>query len=261
MSLDKLFHQILLTEQQLSEQNQKLKEGYLVKAAIVRCNGELKAATEKYDKTSEELDMKEQQLSSMRLQRDLMNKCKEEMSKHIQELLCQKSHLKERLDKIRAEFQDEESVFLQEVFTFNSDFSLGGSRETVLTSQTHTEVLNLDRQVDLFHKEMEEMSQRNSHMSVLNGQRRTLQLGLQALKNMHTDIQQQLSRAEEKTQALLAERHLVSQKHLTDSTCVRMRKEIEEHKRGEVELQREALSSELHLLQSKVKSQQGEEQR
>ncbi|XP_061767647.1 coiled-coil domain-containing protein 172 isoform X2 [Nerophis ophidion] len=257
MSLDKLFHQILLTEQQLTEQNQKLKE---VKAAIVRCNGELKAATEKYDKTSEELDMKEQQLSSMRLQRDLMNKCEEEMSKHTEELLGQKSHLKERLDKIRAEFQDEESVFLQEVFTFNGDFSLGGSRETVLTSQTHTEVLNLDRQVDLFHKEMEEMSQRNSHMSILNGQRRTLQLELQALKNMHTDIQQQLSRAEEKTQALLAERHLVSQKHLTDSTCVRMRKEIEEHKRGEVELQREALSSELHLLQSKMDSQQGDEQ-
>ncbi|XP_054655698.1 coiled-coil domain-containing protein 172 isoform X2 [Dunckerocampus dactyliophorus] len=247
MSLDKLFHQILLTEQQLSEQTLKLKE---VKAAIIRCHAQVKAATEKNQQTFEELDMKAQQMSAMTLERDWMNKCEEHMSEHIEELLCQKSHLNERLAKTRTQFQDEEQVFLQEISSFNSEYSLGGSRETVLASQTHTEVLNLDREVDSLHKEMEEMRQRNSHMSALHGEKRTHQLELQALKSMHADVEQQLSEAEKTTEALRAECHLVSQKPLTDSDCVRMREELALHKKGEMERLREALSSELQLLQS-----------
>nr|XP_057913949.1 coiled-coil domain-containing protein 172 isoform X2 [Doryrhamphus excisus] len=257
MSLDKLFHQILVTEQQLSEQIQKLKE---VKAAIIRCNVQVKDATAKNQKTSEELDMKAQQLSTMTLERDWMNKCEEHMSEHIEELLYQNSHLSERLARIKTASQDEEQVFLQEISSFNSKYSLG-SRETVLTSHTHTEVLNLDREADSLYKEMEEMSRRNCHTGALYEEKCTLQLELQALKSMNSDVEQQLSRAEKMTEDLRAECHLVSQKPLTDSDCVRMRDELAEYREGELELLREALSSELQHLQSEVQSRQGGEQR
>ncbi|XP_071336092.1 coiled-coil domain-containing protein 172 isoform X1 [Trachinotus anak] len=257
MSLDTLFQQILLTEQQLTEQTQKFKE---VRVAIIRCNEKIKSATDRYEKTSEELDKKAQQLSVMRLQHDLMKKCEDQMLKQIEELLCQRSHLWERLAKNKRESKEEEESFLQEISRFNSDFSLRGNRETVFESQTHTEILDLEREVESLYKEMELMSSSNSHMSSKQEERRALQLELQGLNNTRGDLDRQLSAAEVMTESLREESLFVSQKPLTDSTCLRLRKELEMHKKGELELLREALSSEIRSLQSTLDSSQGSEQ-
>ncbi|CAK6972635.1 coiled-coil domain-containing protein 172 isoform X1 [Scomber scombrus] len=107
---------------------------------------------------------------------------------------------------------------------------------------------------------MEVMSQRNSHMGSIQEEKRTLQLQLQGLKNIWKDLDRQLSEAEATTECLRAESLFVSQKPLTDSTCLRLRKELEMHKEGEQELLREALSSELQFLQSKLDSSQRSEQ-
>ncbi|XP_038588309.1 coiled-coil domain-containing protein 172 isoform X2 [Micropterus salmoides] len=257
MSLDSLFHQILLTEQQLTEQTQKLKE---VKVAIIRCNEKIKSATERYEKTNEELNKKAQQLSAMRLQHDLMKKCADQMSKQIEELLCQKSHLGERLAKIKRESKEEEENYLQEISRFNSDFSLRGNREIVFESQTHAEILDLEREVESLYKEMELMSRSNSHMSSMQEEKRALQLKLQDLDSIQKDLDRQFAEAEAMTETLRAERLFVSQKPLTDSTCLRLRKELETHKEGELELLREALSSEIQFLKSKLDSSQGRKQ-
>ncbi|XP_045921125.1 coiled-coil domain-containing protein 172 isoform X1 [Micropterus dolomieu] len=257
MSLDSLFHQILLTEQQLTEQTQKLKE---VKVAIIRCNEKIKSATERYEKTNEELNKKAQQLSAMRLQHDLMKKCADQMSKQIEELLCQKSHLGERLAKIKRESKEEEENFLQEISRFNSDFSLRGNREIVFESQTHAEILDLEREVESLYKEMELMSRSNSHMSSIQEEKRALQLKLQDLDSSQKDLDRQFAEAEAMTETLRAESLFVSQKPLTDSTCLRLRKELETHKEGELELLREALSSEIQFLKSKLDSSQGSKQ-
>uniref|UniRef100_A0A3B4XDU0 Coiled-coil domain-containing protein 172 n=1 Tax=Seriola lalandi dorsalis TaxID=1841481 RepID=A0A3B4XDU0_SERLL len=180
MSLDALFQQILLTEHQLTEQTQKFKDA--------------------------------QQSSVMRLQHDLIKKCEDQMLKKIEELLCQKRHLWERL--VKRESKEEEEIFLQEISRFNSDFSLRGNRETVFESQTHTEILDLEREVESLYK-----------------------------------LDRQLSVAEAMTASLRAESLFVSQKPLTDSTCL-LRKELEMHKKAALELRQEELSSEIRLLQS-----------
>ncbi|XP_044069701.1 coiled-coil domain-containing protein 172 isoform X2 [Siniperca chuatsi] len=220
MSLDSLFQQILLTEQQITEQTHKFKE---VKVAIIRCNDKIKSATEKYEKTKEELDKKAQQLSAMRLQHDLMKKCEDQMLKQIEELLCQKSHLREHLAKIKRESKEEEENFLQEISRFNSDFSLRGNREIVFESQTHTEILDLEREVESLYKEMELMNRSSSHMSAMQEEKRALQLKLQDLDNIQKDLDRQFNEAEAMTESLRAESLLVSQKPLTDSTCLRFK--------------------------------------
>ncbi|XP_078017030.1 coiled-coil domain-containing protein 172 [Epinephelus lanceolatus] len=247
MSLDTLFKQILLTEQQLTEQTQKLKE---VKTAISRCNERIKSTTGKCERTREEIDIKAQQLSAMRLQHDLMKKCEDQMLKQIEELLCQNSQLRERLAKIKWECTEEEKNFLQEISRFNSDFSLRGNRGVVFESQTHTEILDLEREVDSLYKEMELMSRRNSHMSAVQQEKRALQLQLQGLENIQKELDQQLIEAEAVTESLRAESLFVSQKPRTDSTCLRLRKELEMHKEGELEFLREVLSSEIQLLKT-----------
>ncbi|KAM9809490.1 coiled-coil domain-containing protein 172-like isoform 2-T2 [Syngnathus typhle] len=245
MSLNKLFHQILLTEQHFSEQTQKLKE---VKAAIIECKSQVKAAVEKYRKTTEELEVKDQQLSAMRLQWDLMKKCDEQISKQSKELLSQKARLQERLARMMAALKDEEREFLREILSFNCDFSFHVSRET--PCQTHTEVLKLDLEVDSLYKEMEDMSQASCHMSDLLSQRRNLKLEAQALKSTLAVSERRLSEAKEMTAALRAHNQAVGQKAFTDDAIVTMRKELEMHQEGDLELLLETLMMEVQHLQS-----------
>ncbi|XP_041866645.1 coiled-coil domain-containing protein 172 isoform X2 [Melanotaenia boesemani] len=249
MSLDSLFQQILLTEQQLTEQTKKFKE---VKVAIIKCNEKIKDATEKYEKTKEELDKKAQQLSSLRLQSDLMKKSEDQMLKQIEELICQRNQLRQREVKIRRESKEEEENFLQEISRFNCDFSLQGNGAALLESQTHAELLALDREVESLHKEMELLSRRNAHMSSVEEEKRVLLLELQGLDNIQKDMDQQLKEAQAMTETLRLESKFVSQKHLTDSTCVRLRKELEMHEDGELEHLRHTLSSEVQILQSSI---------
>ncbi|XP_030011306.1 coiled-coil domain-containing protein 172 [Sphaeramia orbicularis] len=258
MSLDTLFQQILLTEHQLTEQKQKLKE---VNIAIIQCKEKINVTTEKYDETTKELDEKAQQSSAMKLQRDLMKKSEDQMSKKMEELLCQKGHLRERLDKIKKESAEEEENFLREISGFNSDFSLCGNREAVVKNQTHTEILDLEREVESLHKEMEQMRTKNRHITSLHEEKKALQLELQELKNMVKDLDSQLSEAEAVTTSLREESLFVSQKPLTDSAYHRLRKELETYKESELERRWEALSSELHTLQSKLAGIQRSEQR
>lgn len=48
--------------------------------------------------------------------------------------------------------KEEEENFLQEISRFNSDFSLKANRETVFKSQTHTVLLDLEKEVESIHK-------------------------------------------------------------------------------------------------------------
>ncbi|KAM4730176.1 coiled-coil domain-containing protein 172-like [Anableps anableps] len=253
MSLDSLFQQILQTEHQLSEQTQKLKD---VKVEIIRCNERIKSETEKYYQTTEELDKKAEQLSAMTLQCDMMRKCKDQVLRQTEEQLCQQSHLRDLLAKIKKESKEEEQQFLQEVAKFNNDFSLTGNSTAALESQTYTENLALQREVEALHKEMDEMKCRNSHMSSILEEKRQLLLELQELENIQRDLDQQMKEAQAKTESLRSEIEFVSQKHLSDSTCLSLRKELELQKDEDLEQLRRSLSSEVQLLQSRLKSSQ-----
>ncbi|XP_033935193.1 coiled-coil domain-containing protein 172 [Pseudochaenichthys georgianus] len=106
------------------------------------------------------------------------------------------------------------------------------------------------------------MSRRNRHMSSLQEEKRVLLLKVQSLGNAQKELDLQLSEAEAMTESLRAEGLFVSQKPLTDSTCLRLRQELEMHKAGELELLREALQSEIHFLKSqKLDSSQESEPR
>ncbi|XP_034537650.1 coiled-coil domain-containing protein 172 isoform X2 [Notolabrus celidotus] len=257
MSLDSLFQQILLTEQQLTEQTQRFKE---VKVAIIRCNEQIKSHTDNLERTKEERDQKAQQSSVMRLQRGLMKKHENQMLLKIEELLCQTNQLQQRLVTIKKESMEEKEKFLLEISRFNSDFSLGRSKEIQSESHTQTEILDLEREAESLYKEMKLMGHRNRHMNSMQEQKRVLQVKLHSLENSQKDLDRQLWEAEAVTGSLKAESLFVSQKPLTDSTCLRLRKELEMHKEGELELLREALSSEIQFLKSKMESSQGSEQ-
>uniref|UniRef100_A0A3B3CE17 Coiled-coil domain-containing protein 172 n=1 Tax=Oryzias melastigma TaxID=30732 RepID=A0A3B3CE17_ORYME len=261
MSLDSLFQQVLLTEQQQSEQIQKLKDGtflflaiiklaasfvlkknmrfrqqhcrlrifvvfikkkrYLsdicisVKVSIIKCNEKIKNATEKYENIKEELNKKA---------------------------------------KIRRESKEEEEHFLQEISGFNRDFSLQGNKVTLLESQTRSELQLLQREEEALHKEMEAMTAENDHMRAAAEEKNALLLDLEVVKNTERDLDGRLKEAKLTTESLKLESQFVSQKHLTDSTCVRLRKELEMYKEEELEQLnlKDALNSEIQFCQSRL---------
>uniref|UniRef100_A0A3B3CEX8 Coiled-coil domain-containing protein 172 n=1 Tax=Oryzias melastigma TaxID=30732 RepID=A0A3B3CEX8_ORYME len=249
MSLDSLFQQVLLTEQQQSEQIQKLKD---VKVSIIKCNEKIKNATEKYENIKEELNKKAPRLCILRLQCDLMRKTEDLMLKHIEELSCQRNHLGESLAKIRRESKEEEEHFLQEISGFNRDFSLQGNKVTLLESQTRSELQLLQREEEALHKEMEAMTAENDHMRAAAEEKNALLLDLEVVKNTERDLDGRLKEAKLTTESLKLESQFVSQKHLTDSTCVRLRKELEMYKEEELEQLnlKDALNSEIQFCQS-----------
>ncbi|XP_024916855.1 coiled-coil domain-containing protein 172 isoform X2 [Cynoglossus semilaevis] len=251
MSLDKLYQQILLTEQQLAEQTHKLKE---VKVEIIKCNKNITDTTDKYEKTKAELHNKVEHLAVKRMHHDLKKKQEDQLLKQVEELLCQKNHLGNQLVKIKTESKEEEKSFFQEISRFNSDFSLQQNRETDIERQTRSEMLELEQEEESLNKEMELMRCGSSRMSLLLEEKRVLQLELQALENRQKDLDRQLSMSESMTQSLTAENLFVSQKPLTDTTCLRLRSELEVYKNGDLEILQDALSSEIQLMQSKLDS-------
>ncbi|KAM9727959.1 coiled-coil domain-containing protein 172-like [Menidia menidia] len=253
MSLNSLFEQILVTEQQQTEQTQKFKD---VKVAIIRCNERIKSATEKYEKIKEELDKKARHLSALRIQHTLVQRQEEQMLKRIQELLDQKRLLGEHLNKLRRKSKDEEENFLQEISKFNSDFSLRGDRKRILENRTHSDLLVLEKEVESLKKDMEAMSSSSLHIRSVEEEKKVLLLDLRGLESTHTDLARQLAEAQSMTDSLKSESQFVSQKHLTDSTCMRLREELELLQEAELQRLREALCSEIQLLQSSLNGSQ-----
>uniref|UniRef100_A0A674MTY1 Coiled-coil domain-containing protein 172 n=1 Tax=Takifugu rubripes TaxID=31033 RepID=A0A674MTY1_TAKRU len=210
MSLNTLIEQILLSEQQLHEQTEQIKE---VEVAIIRCKEKMKTAAELYSKNSVELDKKAQHLLAVKLQHDGLKESHNQMLNQIEELLNQTRHLCEHLAKIKKQSKDEETQFLQEISRFNNKFSLLGDKEAGFPNRTQTAIQELEREEE----------------------------------SIHADLDQKLNEAKAVTESLRAERLLISQKPLTDSTCLRLRKELDVYK-GQLGLLKEELRSDIHLL-------------
>ncbi|XP_059929006.1 coiled-coil domain-containing protein 172 isoform X1 [Gadus macrocephalus] len=247
MSLDNLFQQIIFTEQLLSEKTTKLQE---VKVSVVRYEEKIKASNEKLTKNNQELFNKTQQLYEMKLQNDLMKKQEQQTERQLKELLCQQGHLKEHLDRIRTEASEEQEQFLEEIGRFNNCFSLVGNRESVTESQAQAEILQLQGEVDSIHKEMELEHQKNGRINSLLEENKALLVELKDLENINKDLDRQITEAKGVTESLREESVTVSLKPQTDSTCMRLKKEQELLKEGDLELVRKALSLEIRFLQS-----------
>ncbi|KAL0964521.1 hypothetical protein UPYG_G00325070 [Umbra pygmaea] len=249
MSLDNLFKQILLTEQQTSEKTQRFQE---VKVAIARCQDTIKSLNEKSETVSKELDEKAQHLSEKMLQYNLMKKHQVQIENQTSELLRQRNDLRDQLEEKRKSLKEEQEKFMEEIKTFNRDFSLFNNREIVFECQTQSEIHGIEEEVNSVNKEMESMAQKNTWVNSMEEEKKSLLFELQGLEHIMRDLESQLNEAKSITESLKAESLLVTQKPLTDSTCLRLKKELEIHKEGELELLREALSAEIQFLQSKL---------
>ncbi|KAL7876956.1 hypothetical protein SRHO_G00035990 [Serrasalmus rhombeus] len=253
MSLDSLFQQILLTEQQVSENTRQLHE---VKAAVIRTQEKIKCFTEKLENARVELDEKAQLQSEATLQLYLIKKRQEQIEKKRENLQKQQNDLKQELDRLKRESVEEREKFMREITAFNDDFNLLKKRNIVFQSQTRSEILSLQLEAHSLKKEMQMMRQENSWLVSMQAEQGALEMELQEVQSKLAELERELEEAVALTESLKAERLTASQKPLTDSTCLRLKKELEAYKEGELELLHKALSAEIQFLRSKL-SQKG----
>ncbi|XP_026080359.1 coiled-coil domain-containing protein 172 isoform X1 [Carassius auratus] len=259
MSLDTLFEQILLTEQQVSENIKQLHE---VKAAIKSVQDKINSSREKLEVAHRELDEKSQLLAETKLQFVLMTKQQDQLERQKEELLGLQRDLKENLDRLKRESCEEREKFLKDMITFNNEFNLISNRNAVFHTQTLSKIQSLELEAQTLHKEMDLLKQKNTLLSSMKEEKRSLEAELQEIQSQLTvfcssaDTERNLKEAVALTESLKTERLMVRQKPLTDSTCIRLKKELELYKEEELELLRETLSSEIHSMQLKL-SQKG----
>ncbi|XP_052429245.1 coiled-coil domain-containing protein 172 isoform X1 [Carassius gibelio] len=283
MSLDTLFEHILLTEQQVSENIKQLHE---VKAAIKSVQDKINSSREKLEVAHRELDEKEdrtedtssadndvssrtsngsdpnvcvwqsQLLAETKLQFVLMTKRQDQLERQKEELLGLQRDLKENLDRLKRESCEEREKFLKDMITFNNEFNLISNRNAVFHTQTLSKIQSLELEAQTLHKEMDLLKQKNTLLSSMKEEKRSLEAELQEIQSQLTDTERNLKEAVALTESLKTERLMVRQKPLTDSTCIRLKKELELYKEEELELLRETLSSEIHSMQLKL-SQKG----
>ncbi|KAM6956558.1 coiled-coil domain-containing protein 172-like [Aplochiton taeniatus] len=227
-----------------------------VRVEIIKCQDRINTSSKRYEDVNKELDEKAQQLLELKLQHELMEKHQVQVEKQAGELQQQQSLLRETLDKLKRGSREEQENFLREVTTFNSDFSLLGNRSAAFERETQTEIIALKTEASALNQEMELMRKNNCRLNSMEEEKRALQSELQGLELIMRDLESQLDEAKAVTETVRAECLTISQKPLTDSTCLRLKRELEKHKEGELELLRQGLSSELQFLQSKVEDNQ-----
>ncbi|KAK2853084.1 hypothetical protein Q7C36_008285 [Tachysurus vachellii] len=247
VSLDSLYQQILLAEQQTSENTGKLHE---VKSSIIKAEKEIKSFTEKLERAYTELDEKAQLESEILLQLKLNKRQQEEMEKKKKDLLEQQNGLREEMERIQREIAEEKEKFMNMIRTFNSDFNLLKNRDLVFHHQTKSEIQTLQSESEALSKEIERLKQEKTQLITLQTEQQSLSAELKGLHSQLTDVERELEEAVAHTESLKIERETAIQKPQTDSTCLRLKKDLEAHK--ELEMLHATLSTEIHVLLSEL---------
>ncbi|KAK3572884.1 hypothetical protein QTP86_009899 [Hemibagrus guttatus] len=217
VNLDSLYQQILLSEQQVSENSRQLHE---VKSSITKAEEKIKSFTEKLERAHAELDEKAQLESELLLQLKLIKKQEEEIKKKKEDLLEHENRLRQEMERANREAAEEKEKFLKAIRAFNSDFNLLNKRDLVFESQIRSEIQTLQSEAEALTKEMERIEQENSQMMALQTEQQSLNAELQGLHSQLADLERELEEAEALTESLKTEKQTAVQKPLTDSTCL-----------------------------------------
>ncbi|CAM5129876.1 unnamed protein product [Eretmochelys imbricata] len=249
MSLDSLFQQILLTEQQAEEKRRLMHQ---VKLDINRSHEKIKQTTEELNEAKIKLETKVQQLSEKLFYLQLLKKREDILEKKKVELMNQRSIFLKIFSDTKRKMIEEEENFIKEITDFNNEYGLTCNRELLIRKKVKTEICDLETKANILKNEMESMEHENVQLNALQLQKNELKQDLFTLQSKLKDTKEQLQEAEDITKCLEAEKVKVSEKPQTDIECLRIKKELEIYKEDDLENVCEALQTEIEFLQMKL---------
>ncbi|KAM9134286.1 coiled-coil domain-containing protein 172 [Pangshura tecta] len=249
MSLDSLFQQILLTEQQAEEKRRLMHQ---VKLDINRSHEKIKQITEELNEAKIKLETKVQQLSEKLFYLQLLKNREDILEKKKVELMNQRSIFLKIFSDTKRKMIEEEENFIKEITDFNNEYGLICNRELLIRKKAKTEICDLETKENILKNEMESMERENAQLNALQLQKNELKQDLFTLQSKLKDTEEQLREAEDITKCLEAEKVKVSEKPQTDIECLRIKKELDIYKEDDLENVCEALQTEIEFLQMKI---------
>ncbi|XP_061088592.1 coiled-coil domain-containing protein 172 isoform X2 [Conger conger] len=185
MSLDKLFHHILLTEQKVSEQTRLMQD---VKAAISKYQEQIKTTTEELNCAKNQLEEKCKVLIEYGLQMEQLKKCNDSREKQREELLTQQRQLKETSEEARCGAAEERDRFMEEILSFNAEFNLLMDRQAREETRAREEMETMDREEKSLNEEMERMTQGHAGILSLQAEKSVLQEEISQLQRLKNEV-------------------------------------------------------------------------
>ncbi|XP_019357705.1 PREDICTED: coiled-coil domain-containing protein 172 [Gavialis gangeticus] len=246
MSLDALFQQILLTEQQAKEKRRLMHQ---VKLEVNRNREKVMEIKEELREAKIQLETKVQHLSEKLFYLELLKKREDSFEKQKVELVNQKDILLHIFIDTKRRMTEEEGNFIMEITEFNNEYGLTSNRDILIKKKIKTEMHDLENEENILKDEMESVEHKHVQLNALQLQKNELKQDLFTLQSKLKDVEEQVREAEGITRCLEAERIKVGEKPQTDTECLRLKKELEIYKDDDLENVCKALQTEIELLQ------------
>ncbi|XP_060097545.1 coiled-coil domain-containing protein 172 [Heteronotia binoei] len=249
MSLDSLFHHILLAEQKSEEKRRLMHQ---VKQEIALSHEKVKQATEQLDEAKRKLETEVQLLSEKIVDLELLKKREESLEKQKAELLNQNCILLKTLTDSKEKMASEEEMFLKQITDFNNEYGLTSTRELLIKKRVKAEICDLEERENVLRNEIESMERENVQLKMFHLQKNELKQDLSILQKKLKDFEDEIREAKTTTKCLEAEKIKISEKPQTDAEYVRLKKELESYREDKMENVCEALQTEIEFLQMKL---------
>ncbi|XP_063290902.1 coiled-coil domain-containing protein 172 [Pelobates fuscus] len=249
MSLDSLFHHILLTEQQAKDQRRLLHE---VKSETVSCQKKIRDVSESLKEEKTALEAKVCLLSEKRFQRILLTKRHKVLETQKGDLQKEKQEHLSQVEQIKKDIADEQERFMKDVLRFNDEYGLTSNRDILIREQAQTESQQLKAEKETLINEIESLKGENVRMSMLQLHRDSMKKELVGYQLSLKDLEEKISDAIATTKHFETEKFGISQKPQSDTECLRLKKELELYKEEGLENVHEALRAEIEYLQMEL---------
>ncbi|XP_043569101.1 coiled-coil domain-containing protein 172 [Chiloscyllium plagiosum] len=180
---------------------------------------------------------------------NLLKKQEETLTKQREEMTKENNLLYETLEEKKKKIVEEREKFVQEISEFNTEYDLLSNRIITIESKAKSKVFDLDTEATHLKNEMKCLEQKNVHLNALEKQKNELKEEIHQLQRKFQGIEDELTTVIFNTKALEEEKVKICQKPQTDPEFLRLKKELELHKEGDLESFCEALRAEIQYLQ------------
>ncbi|XP_075698854.1 coiled-coil domain-containing protein 172 [Rhinoderma darwinii] len=255
MSVESLFQQIVLSQQQAQERSRVLQE---VKSEVTNCHEKIIEVKEKLQSAKATQEETVLLVLERRCQRDLLMKCQDGVKVQETELLRDNRDLLSCLREVKDEIVSEEEKFMEEVLDYNNNYGLTVNRKELLRERAEDEGRSLEEAAAVLGCEIETQRGENIHLNALHRQRNVIQRELRAFQETLRGLDKEISAAAGVTKGLEAEKLSVSEKPQRDGECLRLKKDLESYKEENMEGAYEALRTQIAFLQQQLRDVRGD---
>ncbi|XP_046508289.1 coiled-coil domain-containing protein 172 [Equus quagga] len=246
MNLESLFQHIVFSEHQAEEGRRRMRE---VRSEISRCRGKIKKATEELNEEKIKLESKVQEFSEKSFFLQLLRTHENALERQCSEITNQRIMLLQTFEATKKKVTEEKEKFIKEITDFNNEYEITKKRELLMKENVKIEISDLEKQANILKRELKSMEHDRGQLNELQKQKSELIQELFTLQRKLKVFEDKRNEAICTTKYLEAEKVKINEKPQNDAECLRLKRELELYKEGDMQSVYEALQTEVESLE------------